>query len=91
MPAKRDGNHHLIRAALSALGPLDMSGVPGVGCDLIVPHFWRKRPTFIEIKANKYEAKRLTPSELRLQAAFPDDYFVVVTVDDALRAVGLVA
>jgi len=94
--AKVDANHAEIANALrdAGCGVLDMSpmgkGVP----DLLVhpPTFPECRmPVFLEVKdGNKPpSARKLTPAQVKFHAEWKGWIFVVTSVDDALRAVGI--
>lgn len=87
---RRDANHAEVKAALLAAGrPVkDVAIYGGLGCDLLTEHI-RGRVVMLEIKAPGKQ-KRLTPSEVALRDSFSvASFFVVVTPEDALRAVGL--
>jgi hypothetical protein len=88
---RTDGNHQPIGQALRGVTPtIDVHGLGIIGCDFISRHVITKRPVFVEVKDPEQppSARRLTENELAMQAAFPDDYRVVLTVDQALDAVG---
>jgi hypothetical protein len=91
---RRDPNHKQVKQALLDAGVrvLDVSHHAGLGCDLIADGNFGG-PVFIEIKdgTKPPSARRLTDSEIRLQLLFPGSYFVVLTPEEALRAVGLLA
>jgi hypothetical protein len=90
---KRDSSHASIKAALLAAGrPVkDVAHLAGLGCDLITRHL-DGTPVFLELKSPGPPSRRkLTESEVALQAMFPMFYRVAVTPQDALRAVGLAA
>lgn len=89
--SRTDGPHASIGRALRAVTfARDMSGHGIAGCDWLARHLRTGRPTFLEVKNPKLppSARKLTPNELAMRAMFPDDYHVVLTEEDALRAVG---
>jgi len=71
-------------AGVPGLIDLDVSHLPGLGCDRIV--FYRDDVRFVEIKVDDKEA--LTPAEQRLRAAAGRFWVRVVTVEDVLEAFG---
>lgn len=89
---RRDRNHAAIRAALVAAGrPVkDVSGYSGLGCDLLTEHL-DGRMLALEVKdgTKVASARKLTVSEEQLRAMFPGAFVVVLSVEDALRACGL--
>jgi hypothetical protein len=90
---KRDANHKAVVDALLAAGVrlLDVSHLPGLGCDIIAEDVKTALPVYLEVKdgTKPPSARRLTESEERLQRIFPKLYFVVLTAEDALRACGI--
>ena len=93
-PRRVDANHRAVATALRRAGcaVLDVSALPGLGCDLFVGA--RGRWYVLEVKdgAKPPSARTLTPSEERLRdlaAALGLPYAVVLDERDALRAVGV--
>ena len=89
---RRDRNHAEIKSALLAAGrPVkDVSIYGGLGCDLLTVHV-RGWAMLLEVKDGELPPSRraLTDSEKTLQAMVPMAFRVVLTVEDALAAVGL--
>jgi len=86
---KPDGNQgELSRqlAGIPGLTDLDVSHLPGLGCDRIV--FYRDSVRFVEIKVSEKEP--LTPAEERLRAAAGRYWIRAVTIEDVLAAFGAV-
>ena len=89
--AKRDVNHAEIRDALRKAGfrVLDVAGYAGLGCDLMT-EARDGRVVLLEVKRpGPPSARRLTDSEKALMALFPTSFFVVQSVEEALRACGI--
>lgn len=89
---KRDEGHAEIGAAYRAINwpHLDTSRHAGLGCDYITRHK-DGYPILLEVKRpGPPHCRKLTDSEKRLQAMFPEFYRVAQSVDEALCAVGLV-
>lgn len=89
---RRDPNHHKIKQALLRAGrPVkDVAQYPGLGCDLLTEHI-RGHLVLLEVKdgTKPPSARRLTESEKELRALFPKSFVEVLSVEGALRAVGL--
>lgn len=86
---KPDGNQAELSRQLAdipGLIDLDVSHLPGLGCDRIV--FYRGDVRFVEIKVNDKE--ELTASEKRLRDMAGPLWVRVVTVEDVLAAFGAV-
>jgi len=86
---KPDGNQSELSRQLAdipGLIDLDVSHLPGLGCDRIV--FYRDSVRFVEIKVSEKEP--LTPAEERLRDAAGPLWVRVVTVEDVLEAFGAV-
>jgi len=86
---KPDGNQGELSRQLAdipGLIDMDVSHLPGLGCDRIV--FYRGDVRFVEIKAGEKEA--LTPAEERLRDMAGPLWVRVVTVEDVLEAFGAV-
>jgi len=86
-----DGNHSAIGKALRAVTVAkDMRQHGGVGYDFLARHRKTGAPVFIEVKdPSKPPSKReLTESEEWMKIFFPESFVVVLTEEDALRAVG---
>lgn len=82
-----DANHATIRQQLQdipGMAVLDVSALPGLGCDLIA--FCRGKVLFVEIKAGPKAP--LTESERRLQGLAGERFVRAVVVEDVLRALG---
>jgi len=82
-----DGNQSELSrqlAGIPGLIDMDVSHLPGLGCDRII--FWRDSVRFVEIKAGDKE--ELTASEKRLRDAAGPLWVRVVTVEDVLEAFG---
>jgi hypothetical protein len=90
--ARRDANHAAVKAALLAAGrPVkDYSMYGGAGHDLLTEHI-AGHLVLLEVKdgAKPPSARKLTDSEAKLKAQFPRNFVVVLSVVDALAAVGL--
>jgi hypothetical protein len=87
-----DRNHAEIAQTLRRVtSVLDVHRYPQMGCDLIARHVRTRAPVFIEIKDPQKtpSARKLTDNELTTWRIFPLNYAVCLTVDDALKAVGL--
>jgi hypothetical protein len=91
---RRDPNHHAIKQALMDAGrPVkDVSHYAGLGCDLLTEHL-AGYMVLLEVKdgTKPPSARRLTDSEKDLRARFPRSFVEALSVEDALRAVGLLA
>jgi len=86
-----DGNHSAIGKALRKVTVVkDMRQHGGVGYDFLARHRRTGQPLFIEVKdPGKPPSKReLTDSEEWMRQRFPESFVVVLTEEDALRAVG---
>ena len=60
-----------------------------IGCDWLARHIRTRRLVMIECKTpGPPSSMRLTENELEMRAAFPEDYVVVTSDAEALRAVG---
>jgi hypothetical protein len=91
MPYKLDANHLPIKRALQDAGrPVFDSAHMGNGLsDLITTHV-DGRVLFVEIKRpGPPSARRLTPAEEKFRRKFPEAHVIVQSIDEALRAVGL--
>lgn len=91
---RADGNHFPVLASLRRLGlaPFDTHNY-GIGCDFMLPHVRDGSPHFFELKdpAQPPSGRKLTESELAMQARYPQHWHLALTVEDVLRAIGLVA
>jgi len=90
---RRDANHLAVKRALMAAGrPVkDCATYGGLGCDLMTEHVLGYL-VLLEIKDGSLvpSARKLTDSEEQLRAMFPGSFRVVLSVEEALAAVGLV-
>lgn len=87
---KVDRNHGLIREGLRAVTIVEDVADVGRGmADLIARHKLG-HPVFIEVKdpGKPPSARKLTPDEQAFAARWGSCYAVVLTLDEALRAVG---
>lgn len=91
--AKVDANQPEIVAALRRAGCAvqDLSAVGQGVPDLLVSRAGLN--ILLEVKDGKKppSARRLTPEQEAWHAAWPGDVWIVTNVDEALRAVGLIA
>ncbi len=88
---RQDGNHRPItRSLVKVTDVLDVHNT-SIGCDLIARNVLTGATEFLELKdPNQPPSKRsLTDSEKKLQSMFPHRFHVILTLDDALVAVGL--
>lgn len=89
---RRDRNHAEIKRALLDAGrPVkDVAIYGGLGCDLITAHI-DGHPVLLEVKDGTLPPSRreLTDSERQLGEMFPRAFYVVLSVEDALRACGV--
>ncbi len=89
--SRTDANHSAIGAVLRRVTVVaDVHGDGTVGCDFIAKHIVTKAPVLIEVKdpTKKPSARKLTGHEEAMAIAFPDHFRLVLTEEDALRAVG---
>ncbi len=87
-----DRNHARIGQALRKVTWVkDMRMHGGVGYDFLARHVGYGGPVFIEVKdpSKPPSARKLTDSEEEMLSVFGGFYFVVLTEEDALRAVGI--
>lgn len=88
---KTDKTHKTVGAALrSVTFTRDVHALGIIGCDYLARHIRTGLPIFVEVKRDDGSPSdvRFTENELAMKAAFPDQWVVVKTQDDALRAVG---
>lgn len=88
---KLDAGHGEIKRALQDAGRpvFDAAKFGGGLPDLVVEHV-DGRVLFLEIKRpGPPSARKLTPAEDAFRAVFPRSYVIAQSVDEALRAVGL--
>ena len=87
--SKPDLNHAEIRDGLRAIigywSVLDTKDVGSGFPDLVVS--WKKKIYFLEIKSTNYDD--LTPAEILFRNNWPGHYKVIMSLDDALREIGL--
>ncbi len=89
---KTDGNHKSIGKTLrSVTVVIDVHELGRVGCDFIARHVVTKSPVFIEVKdpAQRADKRDRSKNEATMRDLFPGHWRMVLTSDDALRAVGL--
>ncbi len=90
---RRDSNHAEIRTKLRAAGVVvwDTGSAGGGLPDLIAKHRRTGEPIFLEIKDGKKSPsrRRLTKGEATFALHF--HVFIVLSVEDAMRAVGVTA
>ncbi len=87
-----DGNHSAIGKALRKVTVVkDMRQHGGVGYDFLARHLKTWAPVFIEVKdpSKIPSARKLTESEAWMSAVFTQNFALVLTEEDALRAVGV--
>ena len=90
--ARRDGNHAAIRDALRRIPGVSVYDASHLGDgmpDLIIAR--GNRLVLLEIKdpGKPPSDRKLTPAELAVSRLFPMHYFVALTLDDALAALGI--
>jgi len=89
--ANVDGNHGSIGKALRKVTVVkDMRQHGGVGYDFLARHTKTLAPVFIEVKDPKRppSGRYLTESETWMSVYFNRSFAIVLTEEDALRAVG---
>lgn len=88
---RQDGNHRPITRDLCKVTEVIDVHNTSMGCDLIARNVLTGAPELLEIKdpSQPPSGRRLTESELKLQRMFPRHFHVVLTLGDALDAVGL--
>lgn len=90
--AKRtDANHAEIRSALRKVTDCEDTHALGDGFpDLVARHLRTQHAILIEVKdpSKPPSARKLTPAELEMSRRWTVGYVVVMTTDEALRAVG---
>lgn len=91
--ARTDDNHAPIRDRLRKFTVVEDTHSLGDGFpDLVARHLRTGAPVLLEVKdpTKPPSKRRLTPGELSLSRRWSGAYFVVLTLDDALRAVGAI-
>jgi hypothetical protein len=90
---RADANHFEIARHLRGLG-LGVIDIHhgSLGADLLVPHHKTGEPHFIELKdpAQPPSGRKLTESERDMQARYPRHWHLCLTLEDVLRAIGLI-
>lgn len=89
---KRDGNHTAIARELRKVTIVtDVHALGAIGFDLLARHVVTKAPVFIEVKdpVQAPSSHDRSENERRMAADYPDHWRKVMTVDDALAAVGV--
>jgi hypothetical protein len=92
-PHHVDKTHKTIGAALrSVTFTIDVHTLGIIGCDFVSRHIRTGLAVFVEAKRDDGSPSdvRFTENELAMKAAFPGQWVVVKTADDALRAVGAI-
>lgn len=90
---KADGNHAAIGKALRGVTIVtDVHTLGAIGCDYIARHVVTKQPMLIEVKdPTQPKCKRdRSENEAKMRDAYPNNWRMVMSEDEALRAIGII-